>query len=424
MKTVLTQIADRLQDMNVWIMQTGEPIHIDNENFRPMRAINLTNALISQGHKVTIWSSDFNHFTKQHRYGCESSIRISENLTINLIFSRGYSKHIGLSRLIDHFQLGFNLLRNLRRQDLPQVAFVGFPPIEPAWVMAIWLKRNRVPFVLDVKDAWPENLVAPFPEPLNLLVRIILSPYFLMRNMAFKSATGLTSVTQEFLDWTLVRAGRIENTNDSVFPLTTSQSIHTERIISDALTWWDALKIPNRELIRGYFVGSLSDAFDFGPIIDVAKKFSVTFIIAGDGPRFQELKTATEDIPSVLLTGKINTAQASVLAANSDFAIAPLAERIDFQMSIPNKFYDAMQSGKPILTSLTGPAKNLLESYNIGMYYCGKEDLLNKIEALVRDPKQLEEMSDNAKTTFENHFNFEMVYMNFAQKLTQLPELE
>ena len=38
--------------LNVWIMQTGEPLHIDKGSPRPMRAINLSNKLVEAGHNV------------------------------------------------------------------------------------------------------------------------------------------------------------------------------------------------------------------------------------------------------------------------------------------------------------------------------------------------------------------------------------
>ena len=43
----------------VWIFQTGEPIHIDKNNMRPMRAINLADYLIQNNCCVTLWSSNF-----------------------------------------------------------------------------------------------------------------------------------------------------------------------------------------------------------------------------------------------------------------------------------------------------------------------------------------------------------------------------
>jgi hypothetical protein len=45
----------------VWVFQTGEPLHIDGNNARPMRAMNLSNALVQSGHRVVLWSSAFYH---------------------------------------------------------------------------------------------------------------------------------------------------------------------------------------------------------------------------------------------------------------------------------------------------------------------------------------------------------------------------
>lgn len=50
--------------MNVWIFQSGEPIHLDKKNVRPMRAINLSNMLIKKNHHVILWSSSFYHQKK------------------------------------------------------------------------------------------------------------------------------------------------------------------------------------------------------------------------------------------------------------------------------------------------------------------------------------------------------------------------
>ena len=87
----------------VWIFQTGEPLQIDDVDSRPMRAINLSNSLIKKGHEVVLWSSDYFHQKKKHRYGEYQNIKVSDKLEIRLLSSRGYSRNIGLGRLIDHF---------------------------------------------------------------------------------------------------------------------------------------------------------------------------------------------------------------------------------------------------------------------------------------------------------------------------------
>ena len=47
--------------MHVWIFQSGEPLHSDNDNARPMRCMNLANTLVERGHSVLLLSSSFYH---------------------------------------------------------------------------------------------------------------------------------------------------------------------------------------------------------------------------------------------------------------------------------------------------------------------------------------------------------------------------
>ena len=104
-----------------WVFQTGEPLHVDGDNARPMRAMNLSNALVQAGHNVVLWSSAFYHQEKRHRSSTAKSIRVSDNLEIRLIPSRGYQRHIGVERLIDHAQLACNLKKMLNHERIRKV---------------------------------------------------------------------------------------------------------------------------------------------------------------------------------------------------------------------------------------------------------------------------------------------------------------
>jgi len=403
--------------MRIWILQTGEPLQIDSGSLRPMRAMNLSKALIDQGHQVTLWSSDFDHFSKQHRFSSEKTIELSNQLTIRLIKSRGYKSHIGLSRLVDHAQLGWHLKQMLKHESAPDVSFIGYPPIEPAWVMARWLNRRGVPTILDVKDAWPDNLVEAFPKFMKPFARIIFFPYFLMMRDSFRICTGISSVSQEFLDWCLLKAGRKQTENDFVFPLSPQDELLSEQEIERAAKWWDDLGIKSTNQLRGYFVGSLNDAFDFQPIINAARKFPISFVMAGDGPRLESLRSETQDIPNLVFPGRVSRAQARVLSSRSNFALAPLATRADFEMSIPNKFYDAMQMGKPMITSLTGPSRRLLEKHNCGLFYKNETELNSLLTSFSEDPSSLDVMSKNALFCYNKFFSFATIYLGVGARL-------
>ena len=408
--------------MKAWILQTGEPLPIDSDSLRPMRAMNLSEALIEHGHEVMLWSSDFNHFSKSHRLGSSSTINHSEQLTIKLIQSRGYKSHFGIERLIDHAQLGWNLRKMLRSEIMPDVAFIGYPPIEPAWVMVKWLKAKNVPILLDVKDAWPDLLLNAVPQKFRLLAKLVLTPYFLMMKGTFRSATALSSVTDEFLQWSADKAGREREVNDLVLPLSPNDSDLDLNDVISAELYWDSRGITANGRRRMYFVGSLTNNFDFSQILAAAPHLDCEIIIAGDGPLRTQLIESNNQLENVFFPGWISSAQAFVLAQRSTFALGPLIDRVDFEMSIPNKFIDALKMGKPMLTSNSGVAGKLLLKHGAGRVYSNSDDqsFIQEARKMLFDSQEVESLSRNAKDLYITKFSHREVYGRAVDKLSQI----
>ena len=384
-----------------------------------MRAINLSEALANRGHDVVLWSADFDHFTKQHRFGKQAKVRISKNLEIRLIPSRGYKSHFGVARLFDHAQLGINLRRMLRGEIPPNVAFVGYPPIEPAWVMIKWLNHRNTPSILDVKDAWPEILLRAFPKTLQKVASILLIPYFIIMRSTFKNATYLSSISKPFLDWALNNAGRNVNNLDSVNFLTGNRTDFTEAEIRAAENYWDSLGIKANNAFRCSYIGTLTNSLNFERVIEAATVSNLEIVIAGAGPNENSLKKASDPYPNVRVTGWINSAQAFVLASRSTFMLAPYADLEDFKLSLPNKFLDAMSHSRPILTSLPGFASKFIEENGIGRSYSNSEpnSLKSLIEYYIYHLDDVIAMGLKAGNLFEQQYSGQIVYSQLIETL-------
>jgi len=284
-----------VKSLSIWILQTGEPLHIDGENVRPMRAMNLSNKLVNSGHKVVLWSSAFYHQEKRHRSLIQQSIRVSNNLEIRLIPSRGYQHNIGLGRLLDNAQLAINLIKMLKKyNNVPDVAFIGYPPIETAAVLIHWLSKHGVPSLLDIKDQWPSLFINSLPIFIKPFGRIVLLPYFYLAKRAMLEATGLSAMANGFLNWALTFSGRTRTDNDGIFPLTSpSENVATDQL-EKARRWWDSQGILDDGRSRVCFIGSHSRAFDFKPVYEAAEialraSDNCQFVICGDGECSSEL---------------------------------------------------------------------------------------------------------------------------------------
>lgn len=408
--------------MNFWILQTGEPLPLDNSGLRPMRAINLSNALIAKGHSVVLWSSDFDHFTKTHRYGRSQRIRVSSKLEVQLVHSSGYKSNISLARLFDHLQLGWNLWRLMRRENKPDLAFVGYPPIETAWIMTRFLKKFSIPVILDVKDAWPDVLARGIPQPFRPLAKLLLIPYYSMMYTTFRGSTYISSISPDFLNWALKVANREKSEYDRVNYLSSMTMNFSNAEVINARSYWDSQAIFDDGKLRFSYIGSLTDSLNFDRILEAARDLNIEFVIAGTGPAEKKFLENSSKLSNVVFSGKVSTVQASVLAERSTALLAPYDDLDDFQISLPNKFLDAMMHGRPIVTSLFGYPKIFIETNEIGKHFSNSEEgsLTNLIKILSKDTSDVIQMGLNAQKLFEATFKGEIVYSKLVDSLEEI----
>jgi glycosyltransferase involved in cell wall biosynthesis len=412
-------------NFTIWILQTGEPLHIDEGNPRPMRAMNLSNALVESGHRVVLWSSAFYHQEKRQRTIKAETIVVSTNLEIRLITSPGYKRNIGLGRLWDHAVLAKNLSGLLKEvTEIPDIAFIGYPPIETAAVMGKWLTKKKVNYIVDVKDQWPSLFVEALPSPLRPIGKIALYPYFYLAKKCLKEAKGLVAMSPSFLEWASAFAGRKINQFDRIVPLTTPQNSILAEEFAHADKWWDDLGIKADGTPRFSFVGSHSRAFDMVPVMNAArylfeKKVNCQFVICGDGPFSAKWKQMAKGVENMYFPGWIDRAKSESLGKRSLAALAPYLNVDNFILNIPNKIIDSLAQGLPILSPLRGEVRDLLLNKNVGISYGVdfNQTLEEAIILLINDSAFRNELSENAKALYQKEYSCSKVYNELVNHL-------
>ena len=399
----------------VWILQTGEPLPIDKGFPRPMRATNLTNKLIEKGHKVILWSSTFNHQSKKHRANDYKEFKVNENLEIRLIPSCGYKKNISIKRFVDHAQLAYNLRKVLKREKhQPNVAFLGFPPIEVNFVMSSWLSKKKVPFVVDVKDSWPDVFIENLLGWKRRIAKILLFYYYFATRKIYSQATGITTITDKFLQYIENFSNRESNKLNKVFPLVSDLTL-VDNNFDLVDNWWDNIGIYNDNTFRVVYVGNLSSNIDLSEVKRAAQLFKernikIQFVICGAGDYLKIFKDMMQGLDNVIFPGWVDKKKISVLAKRSNVWLIPYFNKENFKLSLPNKTFDALYFGIPLVSSLEGEVKNLITENKIGMFYDQTNTLEKCLTQLHADSKLQTLMSINAKKLYESEFEFNMVY--------------
>ncbi len=414
--------------MKIWIFQTGEPLHCDGGNPRPMRAMNLANVLVERGHFVEIFSSAFYHQEKRHRSNKLESIYLHERLTIHLIPSIGYKRNIGIGRLFDHAQIAVILWRLLRTSNFtkPDLAFVGYPPIEAAWVMIRWLKKNNVLSIIDVKDQWPSIFIDAVPSALRGVAKLVFAPYFWLGRRAMRDASAITSISEPFLAWALDFAGRPRQEADAVVPLVPARLLLTNTEMSEASQWWSTVGV-NLENGRYFsFVGSLSQAFDFSALRDAVMRLQLLHpecqvVICGSGGEDRAVRSLFAGMPNVILPGWIDAPKIAALMQSTVATLAPYRNTSDFQLSIPNKVLDSLSFGQPVVTALRGEVEGLINNAGVGIVCTDTADgWLAALCHLLEDNESRREMSIRAIQIYNDRYDAGTVYGAFVGNMEKL----
>ena len=403
------------------IVQTGEPLRIDEGDSRPMRAENLASALATEGYHVHIVAPRFFHQTKRHRQG-PFFIRYDSRVTYHLIDSPGYKTNISAERFFDHFVLAIRTFAYLCKSGLrPCAIFIGYPPIDVSLAALIWAKLHGIESFLDVKDSWPSMFIEYLPSRYKWAVRLALTPYYIMSFACFRLSDNIVSMSVSYLGWvSSMSARKITNDNSYLLPLIPPSMSRDESCDRNSCA-----ELRNLAISKPFFcfVGSLTNSFDFGLLkdafVDASAKVDVNLIIAGSGAESDAVAALFQDVPNVYLVGWIDSEDVRFIMSLSLCLVAPYRPIQNFTMNIPNKIIDSMASGSTFLTSLPGEVAQLIELHQCGLG-C-KHNYISWSQAMQRiiDDQELRSLlKSNATNLYQSEYTFERTYSKFARKLS------
>jgi glycosyltransferase involved in cell wall biosynthesis len=405
----------------IFLWQSGEPLVIDKDNHVPMRATNLSNFLQKRNFDITLISSNFNHTSKKFRekkINKYKIIKIKKNLRIALIDSPGYRSNIGLSRLIDHIMLAKNLKYFLNHSSInPEVAFIGFPPIETTIYFARWLASKKIPFIVDIKDLWPEYFYERIDNKfLSNLIRLlfIFHNYFLIKYL--KKSHSIVANNSFFLNFTLDKIKRKKNKTDVVFFLT-KQVLKT-----NSKEYLKKIKF-NKKKFNIYFCGRVDlNVFDFDTVFKAllsldTKKLDYHFYIGGYGNevKIKSLILKYSLNNSVTYLGYLDQKKHVTLLKNAKCFIAPYINKMNFSFNLSNKIIESIQYNLPIVTPLKEDVAKIIIKYGFGLIY--KEgnylDLAHKIFQLQKSLNKTrsfkKRLVSNSKIIFNHEKNYKKI---------------
>ena len=191
-------------------------------------------------------------------------------------------------------------------------------------------------------------------------------------------------------------------------------------------SWWQDRGVSEETWNICYF-GTLSISVDLKTVIDAVKILSqrykdIRLVIGGEGDCKEELVQQAQGSKHIIFAGWLNGQQMNSLMGICRCGTYSYKNSEDFYNTFSNKGIQYLSGKLPILNSLGGFARTMLEENECGLTYKEGDiqDCARQIERLYTDSALCKRMAENAYELFEKKFESNVVNRQFEQYFYQI----
>jgi len=393
--------------MNIWIVKVGEPLDLEGKSY--MRNYVLARELVKRGHKVTYFTSGFNHQLKKWIKRVEGAFMSKDGINIEIINGCGYKNNFSFRRYVDYKIIAWKFKRIIEKKTKPNIIIASLPTNDLVVVSADFAEKNKIPLIVDIRDPWPDIIIKRLPFFLRPLLWL---DDFKIRK-ALNKSKAIIGVSLDLLNWGLKKVARNKKENDKVFYLGSRKLIDTN--------WLDQRfgEFLNSDKLTLGYVGTFGQSADPGTVLKLIKENSeYQIVLIGSGGFKKEMEDKYSSLEDVLFTGWLEPNQIFSVLKRCDAGVCPTAT--DNHL-FPNKVFTYMAAGLPILSAYKGELKEILEKEKIGFYYQkdNVEDLARQIKKL-ENAQDRQEMSERVTNLFSKHFDSGNIYRAYADHVEKM----
>ena len=304
-------------------------------------------------------------------------IRVWSYITSNEGFLKRTLDYISFS--LTSFLVGLFVKTDLIVATSPQF----FVALSGRWLSFF----KRKPWVMEVRDLWPESIKTVGAMKDGFLLRF----FEWLELRLYKSARAIVSVTDSFKKNMCARG--VDGNKIFVFKNGANLELYRNQLPDEALM--SSLGLSGK-FILGY-IGTHGMAHKLDFILDCASKVKnpdVHFLFVGSGAKKAELveQAKTLALTNVTFIDSVEKSEVwrylSILSA----MIIPLKKSDLFKTVIPSKIFETAAMSKPILLGVDGEARGIVESFNAGLFFEPEDErsFLDCIDEIKLDTNQYE----------------------------------
>ncbi len=277
------------------------------------------------------------------------------------------------------------------------------PPIFQAlsaWAVAA---VRRKPFLLEVRDLWPEFMIDMGVLRNPLLIALARA----VERFLYRRADRLLVNSPAYREYLMTKG--IPEARISLVSNGTDVAMFDPSAAGGAFR--QRYGLAGKFLV--VYAGAHGKANDLPTALDAADRLrdrpEVHFAFVGDGmDRVKlEAEAAARGLTNVTFTGPLPKSQMPEVLAAADACLAILMNIKMFRTTYPNKVFDYMAAGRPTLLAIDGVIREVIEAAGGGVYVPpGDADALAAaVRALADDPGACRRMGRAARDHVARHFD-------------------
>ncbi len=374
----------------------------------------LARFLAQKGHQVTIIASPVSYLTGN---GQQKRVRKQvDDLGVTIIRSytlpalhRSFVWRIlsFLSFMVSSFVNGLFV----RKVDL---VWGTTPPIfqgPTAWLLA---RLKGAPFLLEVRDLWPAFAVAV--GVLKNKTLIGLSEW--LERFLYKHADLVMVNSPGYIEHVKTRGAR----EVALIPNGADPAMFDPA--DDGAAFRQAQGLEDQFVVL--YAGAHGLSNDLNVVLDAAALLkdnpAIRIVLLGDGKEKSRLmaRAAELGLTNVLFLPPVPKSGMSEALAAADACLAILKPIELYKTTYPNKVFDYMAAGRPVILAIDGVIRQVVENAQAGIPVTpgDPQALADAITELASDPAKCRTMGKNGRSAIENEFS----RIELAEKFTALLE--
>lgn len=358
-------------------------------------------ALAERGHQVDVVACDFNAYNEQSEPEESLNLGSGGSICVHRLRGRRGMRSSLVARLRSYGGFVLPALRYGLALEPPDVVITSIQPLFTAWSARQVARRRHTPWLLEVRDLWPDALVvkgaiaAWQARPLEALARSL-----------YHSADRIVSITPG-IKLELVKKGLPPGTID-VFPNGFDPELFSlepeTRERERKRMGWDGAFV-------ALFTGTHTEVTAVETIVRTAAclrhRADIRFDLVGYGQTKLRVMAMSRELGlgNVYFHDPVPKSQIPALLSAADVCLMTLFESPLIHIYFENKLMDYLGAGKPVLAAMGGQQAKLLQHSGAGRVVPAfdHEGLARLVAEAAEDPQGLARMGEKGRRLVHEH---------------------